>query len=110
MLEIALGAGGYARMGADGWFLVAPARAPFGPLTLAVAGLGRVRAEPGWPIRLEGDMLEIVSREAVLAPLFVASRASVVRKGITGIKPMAGIPIIVANYYNRWNILEWDRG
>jgi peptide/nickel transport system substrate-binding protein len=60
--------------------------------------------------RIEGDMLEIVSREAVLAPLFVASRASVVRKGITGIKPMAGSPIIVANYYNSWNILEWDRG
>jgi peptide/nickel transport system substrate-binding protein len=59
--------------------------------------------------RIEGDMLEIVSRDAVLAPLFVASRASVVRKGITGIKPMAGSPIIVANYYNTWNILEWDR-
>jgi peptide/nickel transport system substrate-binding protein len=59
--------------------------------------------------RIEGDMLEIVSRDAVLVPLFVASRASVVRKGITGIKPMAGSPIIVANYYNTWNILEWDR-
>jgi ABC-type transport system substrate-binding protein len=59
--------------------------------------------------RIEGDMLEIVSRDAVLVPLFVASRASVVRKGITGNKPMAGSPIIVANYYNTWNILEWDR-
>jgi len=56
--------------------------------------------------RIEGDMLDLVSRDAVLAPLFVASRASVVRKGITGIKPMAGSPIIVANYYNSWNILE----
>ena len=59
--------------------------------------------------RIEGDMLEIVSRDAVLAPLFVASRASVVRKGISGVKPMAGSPIVVANYYNTWNILEWDR-
>ena len=59
--------------------------------------------------RIEGDMLEIVSRDAVLAPLFVATRASVVRKGIIGVKPMAGSPIVVANYYNTWNILDWDR-
>lgn len=58
---------------------------------------------------IEGDLLQRVTREAVLAPLYVNSPASVVRKGITGLKPMAGSPIIVANYYNTWNILEWDR-
>jgi hypothetical protein len=59
--------------------------------------------------RIEGDMLQIVGRDAVLAPLFIASRSSVVRHGITGLKPMAGTGLIVANYYNTWNILEWDR-
>lgn len=32
-----------------------------------------------------------------------------VRKRIVGLKPMAGSPIMVANYYNVWNILEWDQ-
>lgn len=59
--------------------------------------------------RIEGDMLQIVGRDAVIAPLFIASRSSVVRHGITGLKPMAGTGIIVANYYNTWNVLEWDR-
>jgi len=59
--------------------------------------------------RIEGQMLQIVTQDAVLAPLFVASRASAVRRGISGLKPTAGTPIVVANYYNSWNILEWDR-
>jgi peptide/nickel transport system substrate-binding protein len=58
---------------------------------------------------IEGEMIRQVTRDAVLIPLYVASRASSIRKGITGIKPMAGNPVIVANYYNTWNILEWDR-
>lgn len=91
MLEIALGAGGYARMGADGWFLVAPARAPFGPLTLAVAGLGRVRAEPGWPIRLEGDVLEIGPHRIRLAGVQEARSCSVTALGGT-LAPPAGPP------------------
>ena len=45
-LEIALGAGGYVRLGADGWVLLAGHRAVVGPLTLVVSGLGGVRAEP----------------------------------------------------------------
>ena len=37
---VALGVGGYVRLGASGWLLVAGPRAPAGPLSLLVAGLG----------------------------------------------------------------------
>lgn len=58
-LEIALGAGGYLRLGADGWLLIAPPRAPVGPLSLLVAGLGGERAEAGWAARTVGGTLVV---------------------------------------------------
>ena len=39
-VEVALDGGGYLSLGADGWVLLAPPRAPHGPLSLHVAGLG----------------------------------------------------------------------
>ena len=57
LLEVALGSGGYVRLGDEGWLLLSPARAMMGPLTLAVSGLGGVRAEAGWPARVDGDVL-----------------------------------------------------
>jgi peptide/nickel transport system substrate-binding protein len=59
--------------------------------------------------RIEGELLERVTRDAVLAPIYVDAPASVFRKGITGPKSMAGSPIVVSRYYGTWNILEWDR-
>lgn len=59
--------------------------------------------------RIEGALIERVTREAWFVPLYVVSGAAVVRKGITGVKPMSGSPIIVSWYYFTWNILEWDR-
>ena len=38
-LEVALGAGGYVRLGADGWLLLTGPRTALGPLSLLVAGL-----------------------------------------------------------------------
>ena len=67
-LEIALGAGGYVRLGDDGWVLLAPARAVMGPLTLAVSGLGRVRLEPGWPARVDGEVLEVGPHRISIPP------------------------------------------
>jgi Protein of unknown function (DUF2877) len=54
-VEIALPPGGYVRLsgGPPGWLLVATARAPRGPLTLAVAGLEQGRLSPGAPARVE---------------------------------------------------------
>jgi ABC-type transport system substrate-binding protein len=59
--------------------------------------------------QIEGALIERVTREAWFVPLYVVSGAAVVRKGITGVKPMSGSPIIVSWYYFTWNILEWDR-
>jgi peptide/nickel transport system substrate-binding protein len=59
--------------------------------------------------RIEGELIERVTRDAVVAPIYVDAPASVYRKEITGHKPMAGLPIIVSRYYGTWNILEWDR-
>jgi hypothetical protein len=39
-VEVALDGGGYLSLGAGGWVLLAPPRAPHGPLSLHVAGLG----------------------------------------------------------------------
>ena len=58
-VEVALGAGGYMRLGADGWLLLATPRAVMGPLTLGVSGLEGVQAEAGWPARVEGDVLVV---------------------------------------------------
>jgi hypothetical protein len=54
---VAFGAGGYVRLDHDGWILVAPPRAPLGPLSLSVAGLGTRPARPTWEARKEPDAL-----------------------------------------------------
>ncbi|HKH18297.1 MAG TPA: DUF2877 domain-containing protein [Solirubrobacteraceae bacterium] len=53
-VEIALAAGAYVRLSGDppGWLLVAPSRAPRGPLTLLVGGLERAGPAPGAPVRV----------------------------------------------------------
>ena len=52
-LEVALGVGGYVRLGASGWLLVTGPRAPVGPLSLLVAGLGRRQAEAAWDAHVD---------------------------------------------------------
>jgi hypothetical protein len=58
VVEVPLRRGAYVRLGED-LLMVVPHRAPVGPLTLLVAGLG----EPGWkegaPVRVEGDALVV---------------------------------------------------
>jgi hypothetical protein len=51
-LAIAIGEGGYVRLGDDGWVLITGPRAEVGPLSLLVAGLGTEPAEPGWTARV----------------------------------------------------------
>jgi hypothetical protein len=58
-LKVALGTGGYVRLGEAGWLLVSTPRAPVGPLSLLVAGLGAEPALPGWPARRRGSRLEV---------------------------------------------------
>jgi hypothetical protein len=58
-LEIALGEGGYVRLGDDGWVLVTGPRAEVGPLSLLVAGLGTEPAEPGWTARVADGTLTL---------------------------------------------------
>jgi hypothetical protein len=55
LVEIALGSGGYVRLG-ERRILVTGPRAPLGPLSLLVGGLPRAGLRPGWPAALEaGD-------------------------------------------------------
>lgn len=72
-LEIALGAGGYVRLGVDGWLVVASPRAPVGPLSLLVAGLGSDRAVAGWPATAQGLTLRLGPHRLSLAGTRVAS-------------------------------------
>jgi len=59
--------------------------------------------------QLEGEIIERVTRDAAFYPLNINAQASVIRKGITGLKPVSGTPSITAFYYTTWNIVEWDR-
>ena len=56
-VELALDGGGYVRFGDDGWLLLAPERAPLGPLSVLVRGLPPLR--PGAPVTHSGDALEV---------------------------------------------------
>jgi Protein of unknown function (DUF2877) len=58
-MEVALGAGGYVRLGADRWLLLAGPRAAVGPLSLLVAGLEGIEARAGWPARVERATLVV---------------------------------------------------
>jgi hypothetical protein len=77
-LEVALGAGGYVRLGADGWLLLAGPRAPAGPLSLLVAGLGGRPAEVGWEACVDDDGVLVVGphRIGVGAPIRCACSPS----------------------------------
>jgi hypothetical protein len=68
-LDVALGAGGYVRLGACGWLLVTGPRALVGPLSLLVAGLGRRPAEAGWEAYVDG------ARALVVGPHRIGVRA-----------------------------------
>jgi hypothetical protein len=72
-LEIALGAGGYVRLGEVGWVLVTTPRAPVGPLSLVVAGLGGERAQAGWPARTQDGSLLLGPHRIGLTPLPAAA-------------------------------------
>jgi hypothetical protein len=74
-LEIALGASGYVRLGDAGWLLVAPVRAPLGPLSLLAAGLGELPARAGWPARVERGTLVLGPLRVELAGARVAAAA-----------------------------------
>ena len=56
-VEIVLRPGGYVLLGRDRWVLVAPERAPLGPLSVLVRGLRPLRA--GAPVAHTGAALEI---------------------------------------------------
>jgi len=45
---------------------------------------------------IEGELIDRVTRDAVMVPLFVESHAAVLRSGVTGVKPIAGSPILVS--------------
>jgi hypothetical protein len=55
-VEIAFARGGYVRLG-GGWLLLAPPRAPLGPLSVVVAGLGALA--PGAPVRAVAGALHV---------------------------------------------------
>jgi len=55
-VAVVLARGGYVRLG-GGWLLLAPPRAPLGPLSLLVEGLGAL--EPGAPARVAAGALRV---------------------------------------------------
>jgi hypothetical protein len=58
-LEVALGSGGYVRIGDDGWVLVTGPRAVIGPLSLLVARLGSRPSQPGWRAQASDGLLTL---------------------------------------------------
>ena len=66
-LEVALGAGGYVRLGTDSWLLLTEPHSQPGPLSLHVAALGARSAEAGWPARVEPGALTVGPRRIALA-------------------------------------------
>jgi len=90
-LEVALGSGGYVRFGGDRWMLVAPHRAAAGPLSVLVAGLAGVRAEPGWAARVEGSTL-------VFGPYRVAfGGVPVARCAVPPVRPSSAVAAALAS-------------
>ena len=71
-VEVALDAGGYLSLGADGWVLLAPPRAPHGPLSLHVAGLGPL--EVGGPAGVAEGVLIVGEQRVGLAGMRVRRR------------------------------------
>lgn len=86
IVEPALHPGGYVRLGPEAWVLVAPGRAPSGPLSVHVRGLERSPLEPGDEVRIDtrgagiahaapGGPLRDGWREALAAALGVVEPA-----------------------------------
>jgi len=72
-LVVALGAGGYLRLGADGWVLLTGPRTALGPLSLLVAGLGSEPARADVrDARVGPQALVVGSRRIDLSGLRVA--------------------------------------
>jgi hypothetical protein len=72
-LEVALGAGGYVRLGADGWLLLTGPRSALGPLSLLVGGLGTQPAEAdSRDARVEPEVLVVGARRIHLSGMRVA--------------------------------------
>lgn len=63
VVELALTRGAYVRLGAD-WVALAEPGVPFGPLSVAICGIGRVPLSPGTAVRVERGHL-IVEDAAV---------------------------------------------
>ncbi len=59
-IEVVLHGGRYVRLGAEGWLLLAGPRATVGPLSLLVAGLEELPAQPGAPAWVEGEETLVV--------------------------------------------------
>jgi hypothetical protein len=92
-LEVALGVGGYVRLGASGWLLVTGPRAPVGPLSLLVAGLGRRPPDAGWEAHVDAEGMLVVGphRIAIDAMSSPVSRPPTPRRPGTGChQAMAG--------------------
>jgi len=64
-VEIALRPGGYVRLRTGDWLLVAHARAPRGPLTLAVTGLEGRPLAAGEPVRIADGALVLGERSPI---------------------------------------------
>ena len=71
-VEVALDGGGYLSLGADRWVLLAPPRAPHGPLSLHVAGLGPVVV--GAPASVAEGVLVVGEQRVGLERMLVPRR------------------------------------
>ena len=58
-IELRLSGGAYVRLGSTDWLLLASPSAPFGPLSVAVAGFDQLALHPGAPARVIRDRLVI---------------------------------------------------
>ena len=84
-VALALSGGAYVRLGFSDWLLLTRTSAPFGPLSLAVAGLHRLELQPGAPARVAGTQLvlgdHVVSLERVRARVAAAPAPARVAAG-----------------------------
>ncbi len=96
-VEIANERGAYLRLGASGYLHAIGPRGPFGPLTIAVAGLTRL--VPGWPVRAAGGSLQVGPVRIALAlppcaaaPMPEPARPSAVDAALTAARAAAPPP------------------
>src|SRR3954471_6336334 len=74
-VEVALRPGGYVRLG-DDWLLLAPPRAPLGPLSALVQGLPAGPLVPGSPVREAAGVLHVGALQIQLGGARVAPAAA----------------------------------